>query len=101
MVLLSSLTNFLIVSKRYIFQNSVIEMQRFFDLPSLNVIWQLVCGRRFEYNDQSLIEMIEHIEAFTMEKYIGPIVGTKGNYNISKLNFLEWQPCHTYATWSE
>ena len=63
-------------------------MQRFFDLPSLNVIWQLVCGRRFEYNDQSLIQMIEHIEAFTMEKYIGPIVGTKGNYNISKWNLL-------------
>ena len=33
---------------------------------------------RFDYDDASLIEMIEHIEAFTMEKLIGPIVGTNG-----------------------
>lgn len=52
-------------------------MHNFFDMASLNVIWQLVCGRRFDYNDENLLQMIEHIEAFTMERFIGPIVGTK------------------------
>jgi hypothetical protein len=53
-------------------------MHRFFDLPSLNVIWLLVCGRRCEYDDVAMMDMIDHIEAFTMEKCIGPIVGTAG-----------------------
>ena len=51
-------------------------MHRFFDLPSLNVIWRVVCGRRFDYDDDDMMQMIDHIEAFTMESYIGPIVGT-------------------------
>ena len=51
-------------------------MHRFFDLPSLNVIWRVVCGRRFDYDDDHMMQMIDHIEAFTMERYIGPIVGT-------------------------
>ena len=71
-----------------LFQNSTIEMHRFFDMPSLNVIWQLVCGRRFDYNDQNLIEMIDHIEAFTMEKAIGPIVGTSGLKFIPPFNSI-------------
>ena len=49
-------------------------MHRFFDLPSLNVIWRVMCGRRFDYDDDQMLEMIEHIEAFTMERFIGPIV---------------------------
>ena len=53
-------------------------MHRFFDLPSLNVIWRVMCGRRFDYDDDQMLEMIEHIEAFTMERFIGPIVGTAG-----------------------
>ena len=68
-------------------------MEDFFNLPCLNVIWQLVCGRRYEYDNQILAELIRQIEAFTMEKAIGPIAGVsylkhvppfKGIYNSIK-----------------
>ena len=52
-------------------------MDEFFNLPCLNVIWRLVCGRRYDYDDERLVELIKQIEAFTMEKNIGPITGIK------------------------
>lgn len=50
-------------------------MHDFFNLPCLNVIWRLVCGGRFDYDDAKLHELIEQIESFTMEKSIGPMAG--------------------------
>nr|APH81378.1 cytochrome P450 CYP3038A1 [Tigriopus kingsejongensis] len=55
--------------------NHEVAMQDFFNLPCLNVIWRLVCGRRFDYGDKRLAELIEHMETFTMEQAIGPIAG--------------------------
>ncbi|XP_059093870.1 methyl farnesoate epoxidase-like [Tigriopus californicus] len=55
--------------------NRVVAMQDFYNLPCLNVIWRLVCGRRFDYDDQRLAQLIEHMETFTMEQAIGPIAG--------------------------
>ena len=52
-------------------------MHDFFNLPCLNVIWRLVCGRRFDYNDKKLDQLIQMIDSFTMEKAIGPIAGVK------------------------
>lgn len=52
-------------------------MHDFFNLPCLNIIWRLVCGRRFAYDDQALHKLITIIEAFTMEKAIGPMTGIK------------------------
>ncbi len=40
----------------------VLELQDFFDLPCLNVIWRLVCGRRFDYNDERLPKLIKALE---------------------------------------
>jgi len=40
-------------------KNSLVKMDDFFDLPSLNVIWQLVCGKRFNYEDEKLKEVIK------------------------------------------
>lgn len=63
--------------------NRVVPMQDFFNLPCLNVIWRLVCGRRFDYEDQRLAQLIEHMETFTMEQAIGPIAG---------ISFLKYIP---------
>ena len=45
----------------------------FFDLPCLNVIWSLVNTRRFSYDDKHMKKMIELIDKFTMNNYVGPL----------------------------
>jgi len=52
-------------------------VQDAFNVPCLNVIWRLVCGRRFEEDDPQVAKLIDCLEAFTMEKAIGPIAGIK------------------------
>ncbi len=37
-------------------------MEKLFDLPCLNVIWRLVCGRRFDNDDKALPKLIECLE---------------------------------------
>ena len=53
--------------------NSKIRLDEFFDLPCLNVIWSLVNTSRFEYGDQHLKRMIELIDKFTMNSFVGPL----------------------------
>jgi len=54
---------------------NLIRVDDFFDLPSLNVIWSLVNTSRFNYEDQHLKQMIELIDKFTMNSFVGPLVG--------------------------
>lgn len=49
--------------------------KNFFDIATLNIIWRLAASHRFDYNDDLTKEMIQHVEAFTMEPFLG-IVGT-------------------------
>ena len=63
----------------YIFfqnQNDVQEGKTFFDLATLNVIWRMATCQRFDFNDKNAREMIAHIEAFSMEKFLGIMAGT-------------------------
>ena len=53
--------------------NSKIRLDEFFDLPCLNVIWSLVNTSRFEYGDKHLKRMIELIDKFTMNSFVGPL----------------------------
>ena len=55
--------------------NSKIRLDDFFDLPCLNVIWSLVNTSRFDYEDQHLKKMIQLIDKFTMNNFVGPLVG--------------------------
>ena len=58
----------------YISSNSqILRMDNFFDFPCLNVIWSLVNTSRFNYDDQHLKNMIELIDKFTMNNYVGPL----------------------------
>ena len=50
-----------------------IRVDDFFDLPSLNVIWSLVNTSRFDYEDAHLKKMIELIDKFTMNNFVGPL----------------------------
>ena len=50
-----------------------LRMDDFFDLPCLNVIWSLVNSTRFSYDDKHLKKMIELIDKFTMNNYVGPL----------------------------
>ena len=52
---------------------NLIRVDDFFDLPSLNVIWSLVNTSRFNYEDQHLKQMIELIDKFTMNSFVGPL----------------------------
>nr|AKH03516.1 cytochrome P450 3076A2 [Paracyclopina nana] len=47
----------------------------FFDIASLNIIWRLAVGERFDYKSKVGKEMINHVEAFTMEQTLGIIGG--------------------------
>ena len=58
-----------------------IRVDDFFDLPSLNVIWSLVNTSRFDYDDAHLKKMIELIDKFTMNNFVGPL-GKYINHNI-------------------
>ena len=71
-----TVTNFLLLSLIKIAVQDV-SIEDFFNLPALNVIWRLVNGRRFEYSDERLKQLVSCIEAFTMEKAVGPIAGIK------------------------
>lgn len=53
----------------------------FFDLPCLNVIWSLVNTRRFSYDDKHMKKMIELIDKFTMNNYVGPLGWISFYYN--------------------
>ena len=50
-----------------------IRIDEFFDLPCLNVIWSLVNTSRFDYEDKHLKRMIELIDKFTMNNFVGPL----------------------------
>ena len=50
-----------------------VRMDDFFDLPCLNVIWSLVNTSRFDYDDLHLKKMIELIDRFTMNSFVGPL----------------------------
>ena len=50
-----------------------IRIDEFFDLPCLNVIWSLVNTSRFDYEDKHLKKMIELIDKFTMNNFVGPL----------------------------
>ena len=59
-----------------IYQGKVeVRVDNLFDIPSLNVIWRIASGQRFDYNDKSSRQMIDNIESFTMEKCLGPMSG--------------------------
>lgn len=49
--------------------------KNFFDVATLNIIWRLATGHRFDYDDKATRDIIENVEAFTMEPLLG-IVGT-------------------------
>ena len=53
--------------------NTNIRIDDFFDLPCLNVIWSLVNTSRFSYEDHQLKQMIELIDKFTMNSFVGPL----------------------------
>ena len=56
-------------------QKNIHEGKTFFDLATLNVIWRMATGQRFQYEDQNAKEMIYFIEKFTMEKFLGIMGG--------------------------
>ena len=65
--------------------NSILEMSSstvvpdfhtFFARPCLNIVWRLVCGRTFAYDDPGLLALIRSLEAFTMDQALGPMAGT-------------------------
>ena len=58
-------------------QGNAVRIDTLFDIASLNVIWSLASGQRFEYEDEESLEMIANIESFTMEKTLGPISGVR------------------------
>ena len=60
-----------------------IRIDEFFDLPCLNVIWSLVNTSRFDYEDKHLKKMIELIDKFTMNNFVGPL----GTYKLFSFYF--------------
>ena len=60
-----------------------IRIDEFFDLPCLNVIWSLVNTSRFDYEDKHLKKMIELIDKFTMNSFVGPL----GMFKLYSFNF--------------
>ena len=60
----------------------------FFDLPCLNVIWSLVNTRRFSYDDQHMKKMIELIDKFTMNNYVGPLGWISFYHNDGNVHIL-------------
>ena len=93
---------------------NTVRLDNFFDLPCLNVIWGLVGGSRFQYRDMQLRQesvltkkprinlsfslyylttlpprqMIEHIDKFTMNPAVGPLVGVPYLKHIPPFNFI-------------
>ena len=61
-----------------------IRIDEFFDLPCLNVIWSLVNTSRFDYEDKHLKKMIELIDKFTMNNFVGPL----GMFKVQSIYFI-------------
>nr|AKH03515.1 cytochrome P450 3076A1 [Paracyclopina nana] len=56
-------------------QHHVFNGRDFFDIATLNIIWRLAAGERFDYENKRSQEMITHIESFTMEESLTILVG--------------------------
>jgi len=69
-------------------KGSLVEMDAFFDLPCLNIIWGLVNSTRFDYEDEKLKEQIQMIDKFTMESAIGPLVAMRPLRYIPPFSFI-------------
>ena len=71
-------------------QNNVQEGKTFFDLATLNVIWRMATGQRFQYEDENAKEMIYFIEKFTMEKFLGIMGGVPNAKHLPYLRLLSF-----------
>ena len=45
----------------------------YFDVPSLNVVWEIVAGIRYDYSDPKAIRQLEFLRTFVQEPCTGPI----------------------------
>jgi len=69
-------------------KGNLVEMDDFFDLPCLNIIWGLVNSTRFDYEDEKLKRQIQMIDKFTMESAIGPLVAMRPLRFIPPFSFI-------------
>nr|WAQ80662.1 methyl farnesoate epoxidase/farnesoate epoxidase [Tigriopus japonicus] len=66
------------------------KMDQYFDLPDLNIIWGLVAGIRYEYDDPAAHQQFDYLRSFLQESTAGPMTTTPWLKYIPPFKGIYW-----------